>query len=69
MLYAIAWPNIGFILSSIIFVFFESRMLDSEKPWWSTVIIAMLYTLLIYLIFNLGFGVTLPEPLLSEINL
>lgn len=68
-LYAIGWPFIGFILSSFIFMFAESRLLDAEKPWWHALIVACGYTLLVYFTFNLGFGVSFPEPLLGTLGL
>lgn len=69
ILYAIGWQFIGFILSSILFVFVESRILDPEKPWWHAVLVAVGYTLLVYFTFSLGFGVSFPEPILSAIGL
>lgn len=63
VLYAIAWEFIGFCLSTVIFFFTESIVLDREKPWWHILLLALGYTALIYSVFHLGFGVAFPEPL------
>lgn len=69
ILYAIGWPRIGFILSSLVFVFLESRLLDRSKPWWHALAVAIGYTLLIYFGFSKGFGVNFPEPVLRAMGL
>lgn len=63
IVYALCWNWIGFLLSSVLFVFAESRLLDSSKPIWQSVAVAAGYTIIIYLIFSVGFGVRFPEPI------
>ena len=67
ILYTICWEIIGFTLSSMIFVFVESRLLDNEKPWKQAVLIALVYTVLLYSVFHFGFGVQFPEPIFEAI--
>ena len=67
ILYTICWEILGFTLSSIIFVFIESRLLDDRKPWWHALVIAFVYTLILYCVFHFGFGVQFPEPIFDAI--
>ena len=63
LLYAVLWNVIGFTLSSILFVFVESMLLDHSKPWWHGLLIAVGYVIIVYLVFALGFKVSFPEPI------
>ena len=65
--YAAMWNVIGFILSSLIFFFAESMLLDSSGSWKKAVVIAIVYTIVVYVVFGFCFGVSFPEPILEAI--
>ena len=78
VVYALAWNVIGFTLSTVLFVFVESLMLQKVKssknsqekqfPLWLTVVISIGAAILMYVIFGLFFKVSLPDPLMNLIR-
>jgi putative tricarboxylic transport membrane protein len=60
--YSIAVMWLGFILATFLFVLFILRNIES-KPWWHTLIKAVLITVGNYLIFLVWLGISLPKGL------
>jgi len=61
--FAIAVPWLGFILATLLFVFFLFRVAESE-PWWRSAVKAILVTAGNYLLFVVWLGINLPKGIL-----
>lgn len=62
-IYTIAVNWLGFVLSTLFFVLFLFRTVESE-PWWRSVIKAVLVTIGNYLVFVVWLGLRLPRGFL-----
>ena len=65
--YACMWKVIGFTLSSIVFVFAESMLLDRETSPAKALLIAAVYTAVVFVVFGVCFGVSFPEPIFEAL--
>lgn len=65
LIYIICWNILGFCLSSFLFFSYEAHLLDKEDKLWKILILGLVVTILIYLIFGVGFKVSFPEPLME----
>ena len=63
LVYIICWNVLGFCLSSFLFFSYEAHLLDKEDKLWRILTLGLVATILIYLIFGIGFKVSFPEPL------
>lgn len=63
LIYIVCWNILGFCLSSFLFFSYEAHMLDKEDKLWKVMALGLVATVLIYLIFGVGFKVSFPEPL------
>ncbi|MCL2669977.1 MAG: tripartite tricarboxylate transporter TctB family protein [Syntrophaceae bacterium] len=61
--YAMAVTFLGFILATLLFLFFLFRVVESE-PWWRSAVKAILVTAGNYLLFVVWLGVNLPKGIL-----
>jgi putative tricarboxylic transport membrane protein len=62
-IYTLVVNRLGFILSTLFFVLFLFRTVESE-PWWRSVMKAALVTIGNYLVFVVWLGVRLPKGIL-----
>jgi putative tricarboxylic transport membrane protein len=62
-IYTIAVSWLGFVLSTLFFVLFLFRLVESE-PWWRSVMKAALVTIGIYAFFVVWLGMNLPKGIL-----
>lgn len=67
VIYATLWNVIGFRLSTLLFFFAESYMLDKKRPVWVTILLAVAVTAVMYIVFDVFFKVSFPEGLISHI--
>jgi len=65
IIYAACWNILGYLLSTFLFVVAESRVLDSSKALWRSLVFALLTAAFTYIVFGILFQVSLPEPLLE----
>lgn len=65
LIYIICWNVLGFCLSSFLFFSYEAHLLDKEDKLWKILVLGLVVTILIYLIFGVGFKVSFPEPLME----
>lgn len=64
--YAAMWNVIGFFVSTLIFFFVESMLLDTSS-WKKAALLSILYAIVVYAVFGLCFNVSFPEPILDMI--
>lgn len=67
-IYAALWEVIGFTLSTLLFVFAESYMLDRKRPIWLTAAVAIGATVIMYVVFGMMFKVSFPDPFMDMIR-
>lgn len=68
VLYAIALTLFGFRISTpfAMFAFVNTLKGEEKVPWWLNVIISIAVTVILYLIFVVGFQIKLPQGLLFK---
>lgn len=64
LLYIIVLEIIGFILTSFLFIYFNSRFLGYKK-WLTNLIVSLAIPLFIYLLFDIFLQIQLPQGILS----
>ena len=69
LIYILLWNVVGFCCSSFLFFSFESQLLDDRQKFWKTLALGVGITVLIYLVFGVGFKVDFPEPILEMAGL
>lgn len=67
LVYVALWQVIGFMISTLIFVTCEAKILKKETPIWQCLLVAVGAVLIIYLIFVRLFSISLPETFLNSI--
>ena len=67
VLYAWSWDVIGFSFGTFIFFAVESKLVLPSQSIKKTLLIALIFTVAAYLIFNVGFQMYFPEPVLDLI--
>ena len=67
VVYAAMWNVIGFFVSTLIFFFVESMLLDTSFSWKKAALLSILYATVVYAVFGLCFNVSFPEPILDMI--
>lgn len=67
VVYAAMWNVIGFFVSTLIFFFVESMLLDTSFSWKKAALLSILYATVVYVVFGLCFNVSFPEPILDMI--
>ena len=67
-IYAALWNVIGFSLSSVIYFFIQTKLLDKKKPTLHVALISVLLVAVIDLLFVFVFKIHFPEPLLTLIR-
>ena len=61
LLYASVFERLGFVFSTILFLMIEFVIFDSWRVWKRGIIIAVVFTLIMYLVFGLLLGIVLPR--------
>ena len=61
VLYALLFEPVGFVLSTICFLMVEFVIFDGLKIWKRGLVIAVVFTVIIYLVFGLLLGIVLPK--------
>lgn len=67
VLYAIAWINFSFLISTMIFFTIESKLIDKNRKIWQCLLFAVATTVGIYLVFTLVFNIYFPEAFLNDV--
>ena len=67
IIYVGLWQVLGFLLSTILFVIAEAKILKRDEPIWKAVVIAVAVDLIIYIVFIRIFAISLPETFLAGI--
>ncbi|MBR7064551.1 MAG: tripartite tricarboxylate transporter TctB family protein [Treponema sp.] len=67
VLYAILFAPIGYVFSTIIFVLIELFIFDGFKIWKKGLLISVIFSLIIYIIFDRMLGIILPRSPLGFI--
>lgn len=67
IVYAALWKVVGFMMSTLLFITTESRVLKKDAPIWKCALVALGADILIYLIFVRLFSISLPETFLRAI--
>ena len=67
VVYAAMWNVIGFFVSTLIFFFVESMLLDTSFSWKKAALLSILYAIVVYAVFGLCFNVSFPAPILDMI--
>lgn len=65
LIYVALWKVIGFMLSTLLFVTGESKVLKSDEPIWRCGAVALGAVAVIYIVFVKVFSISLPETFLS----
>lgn len=63
--YMLAWKLVGFSLATLVFIFFEAKILNKESKWLICAIVALGAVVVIYLLFVEVFSIALYDPLMS----
>ena len=66
--YAALWKVIGCSLSTLLFFFTESYILDRKRPLWLTVLLAVAATVIMYVVFGMFFKVSFPDKLMDMVR-
>ena len=67
IIYVGLWQVLAFLLSTILFVIAEAKILKRDEPIWKAVVIAVVVDLIIYIVFIRIFAISLPETFLAGI--
>ena len=67
ILYVALWNVIGFLLSTLLFVVAETKVLKKEVALWKCLVFAIAVDVVVYLIFCVIFSISLPETFLAAI--
>lgn len=61
IVYALLFPEIGYVLSTIIFLGVELLLFNGKKKWKTVLIVSVIFSLFIYILFSKLLGVYLPR--------
>ena len=61
LLYALVFERIGFVFSTILFLLIEFVIFDSWRVWKKGLVIAVVFAMIMYLVFGLLLGIVLPR--------
>lgn len=67
VVYAFLWREIGFSISTMIFMALISKKLEPDRPWKQVIPVSIGTAVVVYILFSLVFKVPFPEPLLNPI--
>ena len=67
VVYALAWNYFSFLISTFLYVFAQSKVIDKNRKLFQCALVAGISTIGIYALFHGVFGISFPEVLLREI--
>ncbi len=59
-LYALLFGRLGYVLSTMVFLFLELLLFNGKRRWKMALMISLIFSLLVYILFNKLLGVYLP---------